>query len=562
MSTDSSTGAVSVSQMHIWNGRQLGEAFALAAATLDARHEYVNALNVFPVPDGDTGTNMSMTMKAAVHAVPAGDLSVSEAGKHLAHGALMGARGTSGVILSQIFRGFASGIQDRDELDGQDLARALRGAQDMAYKAVMRPVEGTMLTVIRGAADRAAATAQRTPSLTTVLRESIEGAQAALDSTPQLLDILRQAGVVDAGGQGIVIILEGLERYALGDTTIEQPTAHDNAPGADMSFLDLVTDLHGEDDYGYCTNFMVFGHDLDFDRARDDLAAMGQSAVIVGDETMLKVHIHTEHPGLVLDYATKLGSLDQIKIDNMSMQTGVLTAQRSAANAAREIAEDEPFRGSIAVVAVAAGDGLADALRSMGATTIVRGGQTMNPSTEDLLEAVDGAPASQVILLPNNKNIILAANQVATLTDRDVRVVPTISVPQGLAALAAFNSDQSLDVNVTEMTGALSTVTSLELTKAVRDVELNGVQIANGQTIGLIDNELVAAGDDIAAVAAALFARTELESPELVTAFAGADTTDDDVNALRQAVTLAFPETEVEFPDGGQPHYLFVIGVE
>ncbi|MDQ3656140.1 MAG: DAK2 domain-containing protein [Chloroflexota bacterium] len=551
-----------MNQLQIWNGRQLGEAFALAATLLDARHEFVNALNVFPVPDGDTGTNMAMTMKAAVQAIPAGEHSVSDVGRYLAHGALMGARGNSGVILSQIFRGFASGIQDRDELDGRDLARALHGAQEMAYKAVMRPVEGTMLTVIRGAADRASTTAQRTPSLTTVLRDAIDGAQAALDSTPQLLDILRQAGVVDAGGQGIVFILQGLERYAHGDTAIADESAPALGLGVDMRFLDRVSGLHAEDDYGYCTNFMVFGNDLDFDQARSDLAAMGQSAVIVGDDTMLKVHIHTEHPGQVLDYATKLGSLDQIKIDNMSRQTEVLVAQRATATVSHEATDAEAFQGAIAVVAVAAGDGLADALRSMGAAVVVRGGQTMNPSTEDLLEAINRIPAGQVILLPNNKNIILAANQVANLTDRTVRVVPTTSVPQGLAALAAFNVDQPLDSNVDSMTGALKTVTSLELTKAVRDVELNGVHIANGQTIGLIDNELAAAGDDLASVATALFARAELGSPELVTAFAGTDATDADISALRHALTLAFPETEAEFPDGGQPHYLFVIGVE
>lgn len=549
-------------QTQIWNGRQLGEAFAFAAALLDARHEYVNALNVFPVPDGDTGTNMAMTLKAAVQAIPEGEHPVSEVGKHLAHGALMGARGNSGVILSQIFRGFATGILDRDELDGRDLARALRGAQEMAYKAVMRPVEGTMLTVIRGAADQASTTAQRTPSLTSVLRDAIDGAQAALDSTPQLLDILRQAGVVDAGGQGIVILLQALERYAHGDTTIAAEPAPSLQPGADMGFLDQVSELHGEDDYGYCTNFMVFGDGLDFERARDELAAMGQSAVIVGDDTMLKVHIHTEHPGQVLAYATALGSLDQIKIDNMSRQTSALTAQRAVATGREATDPAETFQGAIAVVAVAAGVGLANALRSMGATAIVPGGQTMNPSTEDLLQAVNQAPAHQVILLPNNKNIILAANQVVNLTDRTVRVIPTTSVPQALAALAAFNADQSLESNVRAMTAALSGVTSLELTKAVRDVELNGVRIANGQVIGLIDSELAAAGDDLASVASALFAKAELGSPELVTAFAGESATEADVSTLQQAVTVAFPEAETEFPDGGQPHYLFVISVE
>jgi len=545
----------------IWNGRQLAGAFGLAAAWLDANREQVNALNVFPVPDGDTGTNMAMTMRAAVQAVDPAATTAADVGRQLARGALMGARGNSGVILSQIFRGFANAIENRDEVDGRDLARALDSAQLMAYKAVMRPVEGTMLTVIRGAAERAVTAAERTPALTAVLREAIAGARDALATTPQLLDILRQAGVVDAGGQGIVVILEGLERFAHGDTTIELRELSEAGTGAGMAFLDRVEDLHGEDEFGYCTNFMVFGTGLDFERARDDIAAMGQSAVIVGDDTMLKVHIHTENPGQVLHYAVQLGSLDQIKIDNMSSQTEILSGQRAAA-VASAAPSPELHHGTICVVAVAAGDGLANALRAMGATSVVAGGQTMNPSTEDLLKAVDQQPTGEVIILPNNKNIIMAANQVAELTDRTVRVVPTISVPQALAALATFNPAEPLDDNVESMTAALEGVVSLELTKAVRDVELDGVQVANGQVIGLVDDRLVAAGDDIATVARALFAGIDAEAAELVTIFSGADATDDDVAAMEAAVAASFPGAESEFQDGGQPHYLFVISVE
>lgn len=559
-----STGAPSAaagSQAQLWDGHQLRAAFAAAAAALDANRDSINALNVFPVPDGDTGTNMAMTMNAAVQAVTDDDRSVSDVGSRLAHGALLGARGNSGVILSQIFRGFASGIQGRDELDGEDFARALRGAQEMAYKAVMRPVEGTMLTVIRGAAERATTAAQRTPSLTTVLREAIAGAQDALETTPQLLEILRQAGVVDAGGQGIVVILQGLAGYAYGDTAPPVATTS-SEPVIDRRFFDEVADQHGEDAWGYCTNFMIFGEKIDFPAARDRLAAMGQSAVIVGDDAMVKVHIHTDRPGQVLDYATSLGNLDQIKIDNMSRQAEAMASQTAASPLAPKGASDSAGPGAIAIVAVAAGDGLAAALRSMGATAIVPGGQTMNPSTEDLLAAVDRSGAQNVILLPNNKNIVLAANQIPNLTERSVRVVPTTSVPQALSTLAAFNPAASLDDNVDSMAEALTSITTIELTKAVRDVELNGVRIASGQTIGLIDDELAAAGDDLATVAATLFAQAEPSSPELVTVFAGADATETDVAALRQAVSLAYPESEAEFADGGQPHYLFVISVE
>ena len=556
------TPGASVNQAQIWTGPQLADALRLAAEWLAAHRDHVNALNVFPVPDGDTGTNMAMTLNSAVQALGSDAHPAGEVGRLLAYGALMGARGNSGVILSQIFRGFANGIHGLDDIDGRDLARALRDAQDMAYKAVMRPVEGTMLTVIRGAADRAETSARRTSSLITVLHEAIDGAQQALDSTPQLLDILRQAGVVDAGGKGIVIILEGLKRFALGETEIEAESIVAQGVGAEMAFLDQVTDLHGEDEFGYCTNFMAFGSGIDFDRVRSDIASMGQSAVIVGDDTMVKVHIHTENPGAVLEYALRLGALDQIKIDNMSRQTEVLTEQRASAVAMEPVDADEPFEGSIAIVAVASGEGLGDALREMGATTIVRGGQTMNPSTKDILKAVDSCLADEIILLPNNKNIIMTANQIAGLTNRSVRVVPTISIPQALAALAAFNPDHSLDANAEAMSDSRSSVTTLELTKAVRDVELNGIRISNGQTIGLIDDELVASGSGVDSVARDLLTRIPEIEPELVTVFAGEDATEADVSALEDVFGAAFPEAEMEFQNGGQPHYLFIVSIE
>jgi DAK2 domain fusion protein YloV len=545
----------------MWSGQQLAAAIAAASDWLEAHRDQVNALNVFPVPDGDTGTNMAMTMKAAVGALPGGDVPVSEVARQLAYGALMGARGNSGVILSQIFRGFAAGLSDRQELDGRDFASALRGAQEMAYKAVMRPVEGTMLTVIRGAADHAAQAAARSSSLDTVLAAAIDGAREALGSTPQLLEILRQAGVVDAGGQGIVLILEGMQRYNRGDTSAPTLSTEEIGIGAEMAFLD---DLHGEDEFGYCTNFMVMGTSIDFERCRAEIAAMGQSAVIVGDDTVLKVHIHTENPGEVLAYAIRLGSLDQIKIDNMSLQTETLAGQRTAAvaTAPPPVFSDDHVHGNVAVVAVATGEGITGALREMGATRIVAGGQTMNPSTEDLLNAVDDAPFDQVIILPNNKNIIMAANQVPALTSRNVRIVPTISIPQALTALASFNPGESIDDNTERMTEVLGDVRSLELTRSVRDVELDGIAIAHGQIIGLLDDALVAAGDDLATVAAELFAGAGGEEAELVTVFSGEDASDQDVDVLRTVIANTCPDAEAEFQPGGQPHYLFVISVE
>ncbi len=545
----------------MWSGQQLAAAITAAAGWLDAHRDQINALNVFPVPDGDTGANMAMTMKAAIGALPENDAPVSEVARQLAYGALMGARGNSGVILSQIFRGFAGSLSDRAELDGRDFATALRGAQEMAYKAVMRPVEGTMLTVIRGAADHAAEAAERSSSLDVVLAGAIDGAREALESTPRLLEILRQAGVVDAGGKGIVLILEGIQRFNRGDTSAPATTTDESGIGAEMAFLD---DMHGEDDFGYCTNFMVVGASIDFERCRAEIAAMGQSAVIVGDDTMLKVHIHTENPGEVLAYAVRLGSLDQIKIDNMSLQTETLAGQRSAAvaTAPPPVLTADDVHGDVAVVAVASGDGISEALRAMGATLIVAGGQTMNPSTEDLLKAVENAPFDQVIILPNNKNIIMAANQVPALTGRTVRIVPTTSIPQALAALASFNPGESIEDNSERMTEALADVHGLELTRAVRDVELDGITIANGQVIGLLDNALVAAGDDLATVATDLFAGSGGEDAELVTVFSGADASDQDIEVLGTVIADACPDAEVEFQAGGQPHYLFVISVE
>ncbi|HVL26048.1 MAG TPA: DAK2 domain-containing protein [Thermomicrobiales bacterium] len=554
----------------VWDGAMLLDAFAFATRWLDHHRDRVNALNVFPIPDGDTGTNMALTMNASIATArdTSGLTGAGAAAGRLAHGALMGARGNSGVILSQIFRGFAAAIADRDEIDGRDLARAFDGARAMAYKAVMRPVEGTMLSVIRVAAERAAEAASRTPSVASVLQEALAGAEEALAATPEQLDILRQAGVVDAGGQGVVYMLDGLHRFALGNTTIDE-TDMDEPLGAEMAFLDNVEELHGEDPFGYCTNFMVFGENMDFERVRADIAAMGQSVVVVGDDAIVKVHIHTESPGNVLQYALGLGYLDQIKIDNMTLQTEALTTQREHARHAAEpddadadLAGCGPVDGPIGVIAVAAGTGLVRALRSMGADCVVRGGQTMNPSTEELLQAVQSMPVDQVIILPNNTTIHMAANQVSALTEKQVEVVPSRSVPQGLAALSVFNRDTALAANVEAMTDTLQDVHSIELTQAVRDVELNGVQVVSGQCIGLIDGDLVESGPDVHDVAIRTLARLRDLEPELLTVFAGEGATPELTQQMEASAAEIFPDAEIEVLEGNQPHYRFLISLE
>ncbi len=548
----------------LWSGRAMREAFAFATTWLQHHRDRVNALNVFPVPDGDTGTHMALTMTGAMEALEdlPDDATAAEVAQKLAYGALMGARGNSGVILSQIFRGFANGIGVATQIDGRDLARALDGARETAYKAVMRPVEGTMLTVIRGAADAAQAASETKPGITDVLRAALDGAGVALEGTPQQLDILRQAGVVDAGGQGVVYILEALLRSATGETELPADVPADGAIGGDMAFLDQVEELHGEDAFGYCTNFMVFGEGIDPERERDRIAAMGQSAVIVGDESMLKVHIHVLNPGEVLTYALTLGDLDQIKIDNMSKQTEALSGQRAAATSAPAIDEADRVHGTVGIIAVAAGEGISNALLSLGVTRIVEGGQTMNPSTQELLVAVEESPATELILLPNNKNILMAASQVPELTSKDVRVVPTRSIPAALAALTAFNTDRSLADNVDDMTDAMADIVAVAVTRAVRDVELNGVTVGKGQAIGLINDELRTSGDDDHDIALRTLEEAGLDDPELLTVFVGQGVESDDADRLEAALADRWPDAEIEMHEGGQPHYRYIISAE
>ncbi|MGH2535018.1 MAG: DAK2 domain-containing protein [Thermomicrobiales bacterium] len=550
----------------VWDGQALLVGLTAATDWLTANRDHVNALNVFPVPDGDTGTNMALTMRAALDEalkLPADDRDdAGQVAAKAAHGALMGARGNSGVILSQVFRGFARVIAGREEIDGRDLACALDSAQEMAYSAVMRPVEGTMLTVIRVAAEHAGVVAARWPSLPAVLAAGLSAARETLAATPEMLDILKQAGVVDAGGLGFVLILEGLDYVARGESIPSTAADFDGALGTAMPFLDRIDELHGEEAFGYCTNFMIFGRQIDFPRVRTELAELGQSAVIVGDETVVKVHIHTLNPGKVLDYAIQWGDLGQIKIDNMNAQTDALTAQRHDVARRVEPHIAEPEIGRQAVLAVASGVGLSDALRSMGATGIVAGGQTMNPSVEELLAAVEATTTDEVILLPNNPNIVLAANHVPGLTTKRVRVVPSRSVPQGIAALGVFNADADLDANVAAMTKALPSVRTIEITRADKDACIDDVTVRCGQVIGLVDDRVVAGGDEVAGIALDALTRAGIDSAELVTVFFGDEARADETEQIRSQIEHDHDGVALEVYDGGQPHYFYVIAVE
>ncbi|HEX5506109.1 MAG TPA: DAK2 domain-containing protein [Thermomicrobiales bacterium] len=538
-----------------------------AAGALLARHaEAINALNVFPVPDGDTGKNMLLTMRAALEAAraayAAGETGAGAVAARVARGALLGSRGNSGVILSQILRGLARGLGAADTFDGARLAAALREAAATAYRAVQQPVEGTMLTVIREAAEAAEAAVGRERDLppAAVLDRALTAARSALARTPDLLPRLREAGVIDAGGQGVVTLLEGAAAWAHGEPLPE--AAATTAPAAPGDRLAAFLADHEDDEFGYCTNLMLLarpGDRLDFPLVRGRLLALGASGVVSGDEELVKVHIHTEHPGAVLEEALRWGELSEIRIDNMNAQVRGVAAGQPVAMAALPAADGA---SGPRVVAVASGAGLTAVLRGLGATAIVAGGQTMNPSTEELLRAVEALPGDEVLLLPNNPNVLLSARQVAGLTAKRVVVVPTRSVPQGIAALAAANFDAGLDDNAAAMTAALAAVRSGEVTRAVRDATIDGVSVTAGEVIGLLDGVLCCSGPTLPAVLLDLLDRMDAPAAELITLYRGAATGEEDAARVLELLAARYPAAAIELVDGGQPHYEFLVSVE
>ncbi len=558
----------------VCDGNGLLAALDAAGANLEHHAEAINALNVFPVPDGDTGKNMLLTMQAALAAVHAaaaeGTTGAGPLAAKLARGAMMGSRGNSGVILSQILRGFARGIGEEATFDGQLLAVALREAATTAYRAVQHPVEGTMLTVIRVAAETAEAAVTQDAALVAVLDATLAGARDALARTPELLARLREAGVVDAGGQGIVTLLEGAVLAAHGETLTASSgvVAPSGGTAAELGTMSDFMAEHGEDEVGYCTNVMIAQRErqpLDFELIRERLLALGESGVVIGDEELIKVHIHTENPGAVLTEAVQWGELDQIRIDNMSFQVEAVSAGVRGATAIANpltAASIEDDSGGPQIVAVASGDGLIAVLQGLGAQGIVSGGQTMNPSTEELLRAVEALPGNEVIILPNNSNVILTAEQVVDLTSKQVVVVPTRSVPQGIAALAAVNFDDTLTENAEAMTEAAQGIRSAEITHAVRTTTIGGVDVIEGQAIGLIDGKLVYAADTVEAVLFELLARTDATNAELITLYQGLDVPEAAGAAMVELIHERYGDLAVELVEGGQPHYDYLMSVE
>jgi hypothetical protein len=537
-------------------GQDLREMLAAATNWLEKSASDIDALNVFPVPDGDTGTNMLLTMRSSIEeAYRAPDRSASAVAQAIAKGALMGARGNSGVILSQIWQGLAQGLADKESFTGSDLATALKQAVTLAYKGLSNPVEGTILTVVKDVSTAAETQAsQGNSDLLSVIEAMVKAGGESVANTPKLLSVLREAGVVDAGGQGLYIILDGALRYLKGEA--EQ-----------MKFRKpqiIVTDIPTarlpqmiaakEVPYGYCTEFLLKGQELESDKIRAKLEKKGQSLIVVGDESAVRVHIHTLDPGMVLHYATSLGTTHQVSIRNMDEQhQDYVEMQRERLPA---VAID------VATVAVVSGDGLAEVFKSLGATAIVPGGQTMNPSTKDLLQVVESVPSDKVIILPNNKNIVATANQVQSVTKKSVVVVPTETIPQGVSALLACDYEADFETNAELMKKAKSAVRSIEITRAVRPAKLGRFNIKKKQGISFLDGDLVAVGDNPADALNQVLARLNLDEAEVITIYYGAGTDVAEAQAVSGSIQQKYPQLQVEVVRGGQPHYDYIVSVE
>ncbi len=531
------------------DGAALARAFAGGMQGLVVQRDSLNAINVFPVPDGDTGTNMSLTMRAAHEAArAAGAGSVAVVAKAAAQGSLMGARGNSGVILSQILAGFAAFDSDVMALNGQALATGLERGRAAAYAVVSKPREGTILTAITDAAQAARSTADSGADATEVVAAAAAAAQAAADRTPELLPVLKEAGVVDAGAQGLAILFDGMLRGLRGEAT----SLATDLGAIDASWLGATRRMHDDGaQSGFCTEFVVSGAGLDSDAIRTELGRMGDSLLVVGGAELVRVHVHTTAPDDTLIYARTLGVVSHEKVENMEAQFQALAAKEATVK-----------REGLAVVAIGAGAGIEALFRSLGAAEVVRGGQTMNPSAGDIRDAIAACGASDVIVLPNNKNVVLAAGQAVVSAGVRARVVPTRSIPQGVAALIAMNPEMTLDEDVAAMLEAIAHVQTGEVTYAARSTKIHGLEVREGQPIALIEGELTLSGEDLGEVTYACAARL-LDGREgaIVTLYAGEGASADTAEAIGVRLRATFA-CEVEVVDGGQPHYPYLIGVE
>ncbi len=540
-----------VSRLRI-SGSDLRQMLEVGTALLEENVELVNSLNVFPVPDGDTGTNMLLTMQSALEEVAkTGSDDVGTVAQAAAHGSLMGARGNSGVILSQVLRGMARAIDGRRVLDGAEMASALKEGANTAYRGIGKPVEGTMLTVAREAADAAMAASQEERSVGQILRRAVEVARQSLAGTPDLLPTLKEAGVVDAGGQGYLLLLEGAHMFITGERTPPPPVVAPRKPMLAPVAVPTSTD------YGFCTEVLVRGQGLRVEDIRRELEAMGSSVMVVGEPDLVHVHVHTQQPGDILNAMSHFGSMDRVKVENMQLQHTAYVGGMAQTPSTPPV----PIDG-VGVVTVAAGEGLARVFTDLGAAMVVPGGQSMNPSIEELVHGVAATGYSRVILLPNNPNVVMTAQQAQALSRVEMRVVPTRTVCEGVAAMIAFNPESDLEGNLTAMSEALCLVQSVELTRAVRSTRVNGLNIEEGQAIGLLNGTLVEAGDSLAGVALRTMERAGVAEREVVTIYCGEGVSLEEGQQVARSVQQRWPEVQVEVVDGGQPHYPYIISVE
>jgi len=554
------------------DGKRFAKMVLLGATHLSNNAKMVDALNVFPVPDGDTGTNMNLSMTSGAKEVKNNVTPhIGKVGASLARGLLMGARGNSGVILSQLFRGFSKAIEQKETLTAAEVAHAFENGVETAYKAVMKPVEGTILTVAKDAAKRAVEVAKNETNIIIVMEELVKEAKASLNRTPDLLPVLKEVGVVDSGGQGLLLVYEGFLSELKGETidnmSISSPSMnelvnaeHHKSVQSHMNTEDIV--------FGYCTEFMVkfeaekiSNHPFAEEQFRNDLSRYGDSLLVISDDDIVKVHIHSEQPGEVLSYGQRYGSLIKMKIENMREQHTAILNEDETQSPARVKSSKE--KEKYAIITVAMGSGITELFKSIGAHVVIEGGQTMNPSTEDFVKAMESVHAENFILLPNNKNIIMAAEQAASVVEGNVVVVPSRTVPQGMSALLAFNPSGELEANQTSMTDALSNVKTGQITYAVRDTNIDGIDISKDDFMGIAEGKIVVTDKNKLKAAKDLLAKIiSADEDEIVTIIHGQDASEDDVNAIVEYLEGEFEDIEVEVHNGDQPLYAFIFSVE
>ena len=536
------------------DGNKFRDMFVSGANNLQNNKDLVDKLNVFPVPDGDTGTNMSLTISYAIKELSkVNNDNITDIGKALSKGSLMGARGNSGVILSQIIRGIAKSIEGKDSLNVNDLALALKNGSDTAYKAVIKPIEGTILTVIRETGEYAVKTANENMDMIDFLELVVKQANESLEKTPELLKALKEAGVVDSGGKGLVLILEGMLSSLKGNNI-------DSIAGGVSSNVEVKVEqnISTEDiKFQYCTEFILESDKVDDLVIREKFMKFGDSLAVVGDEGVIKVHVHTNDPGLALQEALSYGQLLTIKIENMKLQHENVVL--SEAEQTKKVQVEEKEYGFIAT---SMGEGLAQIFKDFGVDHIIEGGQTMNPSTEDFMKAIESLHARNIIILPNNSNIIMAANQAKELSDKNIIVIPTKNVAQAFATLVTFDGDATAEENESNMVEALSTVKSGQVTYAVRDTVINDIEVKEGNIIGLAEGKLLAAGEGVNEITTDLIEKLVDEDSAIITLFYGEDTSKEDAEALASDLEEKFEDIDVELHYGGQPLYYYLISVE